>query len=432
MPDIQNRHLEVFSEEVQEIMGHVPGWIVRWGITIFFLIFMMIVAGSYFFKYPLVVSTPIVLTTINPPASIICKKSGSIDKWYVSDGDTVNKKMVIAVLDNSANYDDLMLLSNMLSGMRDDWIENITSIDLPEKLSLGELQNTYLGFQKIYDNLRIYLKQDLIGNKIFILESRMSNHKEQHNLLLKQWDLKQEEFKIAESIFAQDSAAYFQGGYGFTKMEYESALKAILGQRSSLLAFESSIKNAELTLLQLSENLWELRMAKENDLNNLKNQLEEMHVTLQTQINIWIESNVLTSPINGRITLTNYWSENQVINAGERLATVVPNEETVIIARAYIPSAGLGKVVIGQQVNIKLSGFPYMEYGILVGRVNSISQIPEEEGYVAEIKLDEGMITAYGEKLKFIQQMDGTADIITEETRLVYRLINPLRTLLHN
>ncbi|HBH47457.1 MAG TPA: hypothetical protein DDX98_02405, partial [Bacteroidales bacterium] len=102
MPDIHNRHLEAFSEEVQEIMGHVPGWIVRWGITIFFFIFLMIVAGSYFFKYPLVVSTPLVLTTINPPASIICKKSGRIDKWYVSDGDAVNKKMVIALLDNSA------------------------------------------------------------------------------------------------------------------------------------------------------------------------------------------------------------------------------------------------------------------------------------------------------------------------------------------
>jgi uncharacterized membrane protein len=74
MPDIQNRHLEAYSEEVQEIMGHVPGWIVRWGITVFFLIFMMIVIGSYFFKYPLVVSTQFVLTTINPPVPIICKK----------------------------------------------------------------------------------------------------------------------------------------------------------------------------------------------------------------------------------------------------------------------------------------------------------------------------------------------------------------------
>jgi multidrug efflux pump subunit AcrA (membrane-fusion protein) len=397
-----------------------------------FFIFLMIVAGSYFFKYPLVVSTPLVLTTINPPASIICKKSGRIDKWYVSDGDAVNKKMVIALLDNSANYDDLMLLNNVLSDMGDDWIENITSIDLPEKLSLGELQNTYLGFQKTYDNLGIYLKQDLIGNKIAILESRISNQDEQYILLLRQWDLKQEEYRIAESIFSQDSVAYREGGYGIIKTEYENSIKTILGQRSSLLAFESSVKNAELALLQLKENLWELRMAEENELNNLKNQLDEIYVTLQTQIDGWIETYILTSPIDGRITLTNFWSENQVINAGERLATIVPAEETIIVARAFIPSSGLGKVESGQKVNIKLSGFPYMEYGILTGHVNTISLVPEEKGYVAEIKLSGGMNSSYSATLKFIQQMDGTADIITEETRLIYRLINPLRTLLHN
>ena len=121
-----------------------------------------------------------------------------------------------------------------------------------------------------------------------------------------------------------------------------------------------------------------------------------------------------------------------MINAGERLATIIPNEETIIIARAFIPSSGLGKVEPGQKVNIKLSGFPYLEYGVLTGVVNTISLIPEEEGYVAEIKLSDGMKSSYSETLIFIQQMDGTADIITEETRLIYRLINPLRTLVQN
>lgn len=432
MPNSDNHHLETFSEEVQEIMGHVPGWIVRRGITIFFLIFIMLLAGSYFFKYPLVVSTPFVLTTINPPAPIICKKSGRIDKWYIADGDEVFEKMVIALLDNSADYDDLMLINSTLSCMGNDWIENVTSIDLPEKLSLGELQNTYLGFQKIFEDLRIYLMQNVIGNKITILERKISNQEEQYNLLLKQWDLKQEEYRIAENIFAQDSAAYHQGGYGIIKTEYETQLKTILGQRSSLLAFESSVKNAELTLIQLRENLWELRVTKENELYNLNDQLEEMYVNLQTQIEEWIETYVLTAPIDGKITLTNYWSENQMINAGERLATVVPKEETIIIARVFIPASDLGKVESGQKVNIKLSGFPYMEYGVLTGKVNTISLVPEEKGYVAEIKLSDGMLSSYSEKLKFIQEMDGLADIITEETRLIYRLINPLRALIQN
>jgi hypothetical protein len=51
---------------------------------------------------------------------------------------------------------------------------------------------------------------------------------------------------------------------------------------------------------------------------------------------------------------------------------------------------------------------------------------------MAAIQLDDGMESSYSETLRFIQQMDGTADIITDETRLLYRFINPLRTIIQN
>ena len=82
---------------------------------------------------------------------------------------------------------------------------------------------------------------------------------------------------------------------------------------------------------------------------------------------------------------------------------------------------------MGQKVHMKLSGFPYLEFGILKGTVSSISLVPEKEGYIAGIDLDDGMTTSYQQQLKFIQQMDGTAEIITKKMRLITRLINPLK-----
>ena len=432
MPGIRNRNLEAYSEEVQEIMGHVPRWIVRWGITVFFFIFAMIVVGSYFFKYPVVISTPFVLTTINPPAPLICKSSGRIAKWYVSDGQHVLPGEVIALLSNSAKYEHVKLISALLADLTENWIEEVQTIRLPDNLSLGKLQNTFVNFQTTYNKLGHYLKQDLIEKKISLLESRILNQNQQYELLLKQWELKQKEFKLAKSIFFQDSVAYFKGGYGILKTEYEQGLQTFLNQKSSLLSFEASVRNNEVSQLQLKESLLELKLTKENDLNTFQNTLNESRVSLRTQIDDWLENYVLVSPIEGKITLTNYWSENQVITAGEKLATIVPGQETIIIARAFVPSSGLGKVASGQKVNIKLSGFPYLEYGVLTGHINAISMVPEKEGYIAEIKLEEGMKSTYSETLKFIQQMDGTADIITEETRLIYRFINPLRKLINN
>ena len=74
-----------------------------------------------------------------------------------------------------------------------------------------------------------------------------------------------------------------------------------------------------------------------------------------------------------------------------------------------------------------------MEYGMLKGVIRSISLVPDSRGYIAEIELINGMSSSYHrENLKFIQQMDGTAEIITKEMRLLTRLINPLKAFIDN
>ena len=57
--------IELRSEEVQEIMGHVPHWILRWGITVIALVVAGLLAGSWFFRYPDTLSAPV---TIMPSA----------------------------------------------------------------------------------------------------------------------------------------------------------------------------------------------------------------------------------------------------------------------------------------------------------------------------------------------------------------------------
>ncbi len=41
-----------YSEEAQEILGKIPLWIIRWGITLIFLFFGAIIIGCCFIKYP--------------------------------------------------------------------------------------------------------------------------------------------------------------------------------------------------------------------------------------------------------------------------------------------------------------------------------------------------------------------------------------------
>ena len=81
----------------------------------------------------------------------------------------------------------------------------------------------------------------------------------------------------------------------------------------------------------------------------------------------------------------------------------------------------------GQKVNIKLSGYPYLEYGMVRGVVKSKSLVPSGDAYIIEIDLPDGLTTLYGMKLDFTQNMQGTAEIITEDIRLLQKIVNPFR-----
>jgi multidrug resistance efflux pump len=78
---------------------------------------------------------------------------------------------------------------------------------------------------------------------------------------------------------------------------------------------------------------------------------------LKVSIGQWKEKYLVESPIKGKVTFTSYWNENQVIKAGDILATVIPEDTNRIIVRADVPVSGLGRVKVGQEVNIKTLHF---------------------------------------------------------------------------
>lgn len=88
--------------------------------------------------------------------------------------------------------------------------------------------------------------------------------------------------------------------------------------------------------------------------------------------------------------------------------------------------ANFGKVTSGQPVNIRLTAYPYQEYGIIRGSV--ISKTITESGSSVEltVKLTNGLVTNYDRKLEYFRNMQGDADIITGKQRLLQIVIDPL------
>lgn len=64
------------------------------------------------------------------------------------------------------------------------------------------------------------------------------------------------------------------------------------------------------------------------------------------------------------------------------------------------------------------------------GIIKAKSLVPSGDAYVIEIDLPEGLKTLYNRQLDFTQNMQGTAEIITDDMRLFQKIINPFRYLL--
>lgn len=428
MPEISK--IEMHSEEIQELMGFIPKGVVRWGLTVLFLILFGIILGSFFFRSLEIITAPMVLTTENPPVLLLSKSTGKIERLFVQEGQQIDAGTTVAYINNPTNYTDYLIMKQGLEACPENlvWDEQVLKVELHDQLTLGELQTTYSSFLKDRDNFKHYLKQNLIPQKIEILKKQIDKQGEYYQTQLRQKGIQFKDLSLSEKAFVRDSSLF--GKLAISESEYEKAKQTLLAKKAASIGFEASLKNTESSILLMQESSVELLMQLEKELAQFRIDLEESKQNLNNLVHEWEERYLVTSPVDGRITYTSVWSENQEVKAGELIGTVIPEGDLTIIAKAIVPTTGFGKVEVGQRVNIKLAGFPYMEFGMLKGRVRAISLVPEEKGYVADIELTGGMTSSYRENLKFIHQMDGTAEIVTKDLRLIYRFINPLRALL--
>ncbi|AEW86716.1 HlyD family efflux transporter periplasmic adaptor subunit [Flavobacterium columnare] len=92
------------------------------------------------------------------------------------------------------------------------------------------------------------------------------------------------------------------------------------------------------------------------------------------------------------------------------------------------PALNSGKIKVAQKVNIRLTNYPDREFGILQGKISNISLVPDKEGnIIIDVILPQGMQTSYQKQIPFQQEMRGSAEIITEDLRLIERILYQFR-----
>ena len=214
------------------------------------------------------------------------------------------------------------------------------------------------------------------------------------------------------------------------KSTWEQSQSLYLQKQYSYQTSKTSISNMDIQTSHLQQNIMDIELNYIQEKNRLETELRQTFEILKSNLKIWEQNYILKTPIAGTITFTKIWSKNQNIFAGDIAFRIVTDRQTKIIGKLQLPVQGAGKVKAGQTVNIKFNNYPYMEYGMVQGKIESISLVPTENFYLVQVNLANTLITNYGKELMFSQEMSGTAEIITEDLSLLSRLFNPIRYIL--
>ena len=427
--------IELRSEEFQEVLSRIPSWIERWGITLIFIVLAGLLIGSYFFKYPDIVSAPVVVSTENLPADVVARTSGRIDYLSVYEQETVYKNQIMGALESTANTENVLLLDSLLMHKTEfltlsDSIHIFDSLRL-YKFSLGEIQSSYGSFLKSYEDLNYFLQINYHNKKIMVVEKQKSVQQTLLNQSVKQYDLNKKQLETAQKIFTSDSALFSKDV--ISAIDFEIAKNTFYQSRQVYENAKSSIEHQRLAILQLDQQIFDLEQQRQEQLSQLQLSFTNSYEQLKAQIAQWKQNYLIQSPIDGIVTFTRYWQDNQNVTIGQAILTVVPNEQQRITGKIFLPPARAGKVKTGQTVNVKFDDFPYMEYGMVKVKITNIALVPITENgarsYVLEVDFPDNLLTTYRKTLTFRQQMSGYAEIITDNLSLLERLLNPIRAL---
>jgi multidrug resistance efflux pump len=419
--------LKIYSEEVRDVLSSPPNAIYKRGNTILLLFILLLLFLSYFIKYPDVVTAPIKITTPIPPEKLIAKSSGRIQNIYVTNNQTITKNTILAILENTADYAQMIALSKDLS----EKVNEATMMNIVNKYAdsnLGNVQQAFSVFEKDFINFQQYSVL-----QPYSVEKKSQNYEqiEQNKrlkLLYEQQKIANNELTLKKNEQERYNQLYQKGIISL--QEWET-------RKIDYLQIEKNIRNIQTQISQIKSSISELNRNQTNtsiseskdDVNFYKNCLQS-YSQLQKAVKDWELLYLIRSSIDGKVSFLQYWTENQSVTQGDEVFVVVPKDKKYFLGKVVAVAQNSGKIKKNQKVNIKLANYPDNEFGIIEGKVSNISSSPDKNGnLIIDVILPKGLETSYHKKIEFRQEMIGNAEIITEDLRLIQRFLYQFRSM---
>jgi hypothetical protein len=427
------------TEEVRDIIERMPNTFAR-NITfvVCFIVAMLLFFG-YIVKYPDIVTGEVTISAEQSPLQIIAFQGGRLKINKIKSQDMIQPGQLLAWIDNPAQPELIAQIKTLLTSLPLATTDSRTLYNkLPKNLNLGDLTIPYSSLLTSVRQLADYQDHKLYDKHEQSLAKILDEQNSALNTLKDKERLSRASLGLSDKYLERDSILLAKRL--ISQAEYEQSIASHIGAEDQV---KTSLRNSGSVREQISStenSIQQNKITKSEKEQQLDLELLTAYNNLIDKINLWEKQYLIISPVGGSAQFLKFWINNQFVQGGEPLFSIIPKQNEVL-GKVILPAQGAGKVKMGQKVIVKMTDYPYMEYGYIEGKVNNISLVSSPvnigngstvDSYLVTLIFPERLKTNYGTQLDFRFEAKGAAEIITKDRRLIERFFDNLKYIGHS
>ena len=400
-----------------------PSWLTRSGNTLFFFIIFLLISICYFIKYPDEIVGEVSVQGSNPPVEFQNQMYGKLASLSVKDQDQVKKGQIIAQFDTKVNPKHIVLMRNFIQDLDSLGKYELTVTEELKQLEVSALQqnwNNLLAYVSEYNELT---NSDLLNKKIQALKTEISQRKRLQTIADQKLKLIQKELGFQKVQLETAQRLFDKNAISKDELLREQKAEVQLfhqfqGQREAIVQGEIQLSNLEKTLTEVSFDT-------KQQIQKLEAAISSAKSGMQIQLEEWSKNTAWIAPFDGKILFNKQLHLHSFYKPTEASIVIVP-QKSKYSGVISISNLGAGKVIKGQKVIIELVDFPKNDFGIIEGKVTSITSIAKDNKYEILVQLPASLKTSYNKELPAKAILKGSAKIITKDKRLLERFFEKI------
>ncbi len=349
------------------------------------IILLAIFIGILFLPWTQNIRAKGYVTTLEPeqrPQTIHSIIPGRVEKWFVREGDYVEKGDTIL----------------FISEIKDKYLDPNLLARTQQQISAKEL------------SVRSYAeKVNALENQVQALKAtrdlkieQAQNYQRQSELKVVSdsidYDVARKNYEIAQAQFGRMEQMYKDGIESLTKLEsrrikLQEAQGKFISAENKLLTSRNALLNAQIELISI-QNQYQDKLAKANSdrFSSLSGQYDAA-ATVSKMQNEYMNYSVrqgmyfITAPQNGYITKAITTGIGETIKEGEKIVSIMPSQYDLAV-EMYINPVDLPLMNQGQRIQILFDGWPAVVFsgwpgaslGMFRGEVIAVDRFANDNG----------------------------------------------------